>query len=86
MRRRVSSTPSGASNWSTGNSACWEAVGLSPRLRALIDAQRARRVQRLDAARVTHVSTLALLPVDQLLAPEGVLETLRRMGYEVEEP
>ncbi|MFM2288566.1 MAG: hypothetical protein RL684_1709 [Pseudomonadota bacterium] len=67
-------------------SACWEAVGLSPRLRALIDAQRARRVQRLDAARVTHASTLALLPVDQLLAPDGVLETLRRMGYEVEEP
>lgn len=66
--------------------ACWEAVELSPRLHALIDAQRARRVQRLDAARVTHASTLALLPIDQLLAPDGVLETLRRMGYAIEEP
>ena len=67
-------------------SACWEAVEVSPRLHALIDAQRARRVQRLDAARVRHASTLALLPVDQLLSPDGVLETLRRMGYAIEEP
>jgi len=66
--------------------ACWDAVELSPRLHALIDAQRARRVQRLDAARVTHASTFALLPIDQLLAPDGVLETLRRMGYAIEEP
>jgi uncharacterized protein YbaP (TraB family) len=67
-------------------SACWEAVDLSPRLHALVVAQRARRVQRLDAARVTHAGTLALLPIDQLLSPEGVLETLRRMGYAIEEP
>jgi len=67
-------------------SACWEAVDLSPRLHALVEAQRARRVQRLDAARVTHSGTLALLPIDQLLSPDGVLETLRRMGYAIEEP
>lgn len=69
-----------------GRGACWEAAALSPRLHALIEAQAARRVQRLDAARVEHAQSLALLPIDRLLDPEGPLATLRAMGYSVEEP
>ena len=39
-----------------------------------------------ETALTTHESTFAILPMAQILKPDGYIETLRARGYEVEEP
>jgi uncharacterized protein YbaP (TraB family) len=66
--------------------ACWDAIELSPRLHTLVEAERNRRIQVAQMALAENASTLALVPIDELLAPEGVLALFRRQGYVVEGP
>ncbi|MBS0374486.1 MAG: TraB/GumN family protein [Proteobacteria bacterium] len=68
------------------SAACWDALDLSPRLRRLVDDALARREAAvLNALEVNRVA-LALVPVDRLLQPGGVLDRLREHGYTVEGP
>jgi uncharacterized protein YbaP (TraB family) len=66
--------------------ACWDAIELSPRLHTLVEAERNRRIQVAQMALADNASTLALVPIDELLAPEGVLALFRHQGYVVEGP
>lgn len=66
--------------------ACWDAIELSPRLHALLAGERGRRLAVARKALADNASTLALVPIDELLAPDGALAQLRREGYEVEGP
>jgi uncharacterized protein YbaP (TraB family) len=66
--------------------ACWDAIELSPRLHALVEAERSRRIGVAEKALAANASTLALVPIDDLLAPDGVLALFRRQGYGVEGP
>jgi uncharacterized protein YbaP (TraB family) len=88
-----------AAAWSVGNvealrtlrsaqerGACWDAIELSPRLHAMVEAERSRRILVAQQALAEHASTLALVPIDELLAPEGVLALFQRQGYTVEGP
>jgi uncharacterized protein YbaP (TraB family) len=65
---------------------CLEAVSGSTRVRALVaQAQQDWMTAALQALSQNR-TTLALQSMDRLLGPDGTLETLRRMGYEVEGP
>jgi len=66
--------------------ACWEAVEMSSRLRGLANAARAHRAATIEEAVSAHRQSLVLVPVDQLLAPDGMLATLRARGFQVDEP
>ncbi len=66
--------------------ACWEAVELSPRLRLLAEAARAQRARAIDGALAEHGASVALVYIDQLLAPDGLLARLRAKGYVVDGP
>jgi uncharacterized protein YbaP (TraB family) len=66
--------------------ACWDAIELSPRLHGLVDGERGRRINVAQQALASNTSTLALVPIDELLAPDGVLALFRRQGYMVEGP
>ena len=65
---------------------CLEAVSGSARVRSLVaEAQQdwmSAAVQGLERNR----TTLAMQSMDRLLGPDGTLEALRRMGYQVEGP
>jgi uncharacterized protein YbaP (TraB family) len=65
---------------------CWELVDLSPRLRVLADAARQERLRVADETLATHRSAFAMAPIDQLLAPDGLLATFRARGYQVDGP
>lgn len=43
-------------------------------------------LQAAETALATHKSTFAMLPMAQILKPDGYIETLRARGYDVEEP
>jgi len=66
--------------------ACWDAIELSPRLHALVEGERSRRIGVAEQALAANGSTLALVQIDELLAPDGVLALFRRKGYQVEGP
>lgn len=71
--------------------ACMDAVSqtaLAERI-GISDMQgqiRRRWLQAAEAALARNVSTVAVLPVDMLLARDGVLQQFRSRGYEVIEP
>jgi uncharacterized protein YbaP (TraB family) len=68
------------------SAACWDALGLSPRLKRMVDDALARREAAvLNALETSHIA-LALVPVDRLLQAGGVLDRLREQGYAVEGP
>ena len=65
---------------------CTSAAEASPRIRALLD-QTARDWQTaLESALATRHTTLAMKPIYDLIAPDGVLAKLRAEGYTVEGP
>lgn len=65
---------------------CLDAVSGSERVRELLaQAQQDWMTAALQAL-ARNRTTLALQSMDLLLGPNGTLETLRRMGYEVEGP
>ncbi len=65
---------------------CWDVIELSPRLHALGERARAERASALEAALRERRSAVALVPIDRLLAPDGLLQGFRAEGYAVEEP
>lgn len=73
------------------DSACTSAVlenGLARQL-GLTDLPariRAAWLEAADAALAGNASTFAVLPIEELLDPEGILAELRARGYAVEEP
>ncbi len=76
-----------ALSYSDNRSECAEAIATStPRVRALLARSQELWLQAVDAALVNNASTLATRPIQELLQPEGVLQTLQRRGYRVEEP
>lgn len=68
------------------NAACWDALGLSPRLKRTVDEAIARREATVLNALEVNRTALALVPVDRLLRAGGVLDRLREQGYTVEGP
>jgi len=65
---------------------CVEAVATTPRVKALIAQSKEQWLQAVDAALATNPSSVATRPIQELLRPEGVLDTLRKRGYRIEEP
>ncbi len=71
--------------------ACVDAVLDNPAIRALgfSDLEERARQAWLDAAVAAlakNASTFAMLPMRELLKPDGYLEALRGLGYEIEAP
>ncbi len=65
---------------------CWDVIELSPRLHALADQARMERIAALDQALRERHSAVALVPLDQLLGTNGLLETFKARGLSVDEP
>lgn len=69
---------------------CIAALEANSRLHAQLDAAKVQIVDvwlaAADKALANNRSTLAVLPVSELLSPEGRLEQLRAKGYEIEAP
>jgi len=65
---------------------CWDAVTRAPALKALADRAAAEWDSALQRALTNNRSTLALKPIYDLIAPDGVLAQLRSRGYTVEGP
>jgi uncharacterized protein YbaP (TraB family) len=65
---------------------CWDLVELSPRLKALAAGAREARWRRVEAALAAHESTFAMVPMDQLLAADGLLARLKARGDVVDGP
>lgn len=65
---------------------CWSAVTQAPALKALADRAAHEWDQALERALANNRSTLALKPIYDLIAPDGLLATLRARGYQVEGP
>jgi uncharacterized protein YbaP (TraB family) len=65
---------------------CLEAVSGSARIRALVAAAQQDWMTAAVQALSENRTTLALQSMDRLLGPDGTLEALRRMGYQVEGP
>jgi len=55
-------------------------------VKALIAQSKEQWLQAVDAALATNPSSVATRPIQELLRPEGVLDTLRKRGYRIEEP
>jgi uncharacterized protein YbaP (TraB family) len=70
--------------------ACLTAVSSTPRVHDLIEEARSRIAQAwLAAAEKSlndNLSTLAVLPMAELVAPAGPLDALRAKGYTIEDP
>jgi uncharacterized protein YbaP (TraB family) len=70
--------------------ACLAAVAANPRLaEQMNDAQKQIDIQWLAAAEKSlakNASTFAVLPINELLKPNGRLEQLKSRGYSVEDP
>lgn len=65
---------------------CLEAVSGSARVRSLVaEAQQDWMSAAVQALERNH-TTLAMQSMDRLLGPDGTLEELRRMGYQLEGP
>jgi uncharacterized protein YbaP (TraB family) len=65
---------------------CTSAAATSPQIKALMD-QAARDWQAaLEKALATRRTTLAMKPIYDLIAPNGILDRLRAEGYTVEGP
>jgi uncharacterized protein YbaP (TraB family) len=65
---------------------CLEAVSGSARMRSLVAEAQQDWMSAATQALERNQATLAMQSMDRLLGPDGTLETLRRMGYQVEGP
>jgi uncharacterized protein YbaP (TraB family) len=65
---------------------CLEAVSGSARVRSLVAEAQQDWMSAAVQALERNDRTLALQSMDRLLGPDGTLEALRRMGYQVEGP
>lgn len=65
---------------------CTSAAEASPRIRALLDRTARDWQAALESALATRRTTLAMKPIYDLIAPDGVLAKLRAEGYSVEGP
>lgn len=70
--------------------ACFDAISSVPELRVQVLALRDELVERWMSAAghalATNAITFAVLPMSQMLEPEGWVARLRAKGYEVDEP
>jgi len=66
--------------------ACWQTVSASPRVKALTELARQRWSDAVAQELANNRTTLAMLPIQKLLAPDGVLAQFREKGYRIEEP
>jgi len=65
---------------------CLEAVSGSARVRSLVAEAQQDWMSAAQQALERNQTTLAMQSMDRLLGPDGTLEALRRMGYQVEGP
>jgi len=65
---------------------CIDALSASPRIKELIKRAESQWLEAALAALRTNQTTVALRPINDLLAANGVLATLRARGYAVEGP
>jgi uncharacterized protein YbaP (TraB family) len=66
--------------------ACWEAVSRSPRIREVGERARAAWIKAAADALVKNKTTLGLQSIERLLGPEGALAKFRAAGYQIEGP
>lgn len=65
---------------------CTSAAAASPRIRELLDRAARDWQAALESALATRRTTVAMKPIYDLIAPDGVLAKLRAEGYTVEGP
>ena len=65
---------------------CLDAASSAPGIQALVARAAAQWLDTALASLRSNRVTLALRPINDLLAPDGVLATFRARGYSVEEP
>jgi hypothetical protein len=65
---------------------CWQALGSSAEIRALIEHAREQWYGFADAALANRRVSLAMDAMDRILAPDGTLAHLRAQGYDVRGP
>ena len=66
--------------------ACWQAIGSRPEIEPLVEKAQAEWLGYVDAALANSRVSLAMQSLDRMLAPDGVLATLRNKGYAVRGP
>lgn len=66
--------------------ACWQALGSAQEIAPLVARAQAEWLGYVDAALARSRVSLAMSPLDRILAPGGVLATLRAKGYAVRGP
>jgi uncharacterized protein YbaP (TraB family) len=65
---------------------CFSALTTAPALQGLLQQTRALWLSHAERALTMNTTTFAILDVRSILSPDGVIEQLRKRGYEVIEP
>jgi predicted ArsR family transcriptional regulator len=52
----------------------------------ILQRAQATWVQAAEQALATHASSVAVIPLDEILKPNGYVAQLRKQGYVVEDP
>ncbi len=65
---------------------CWQAIGSAEEVRPLVERAQTEWLGSVEAALAKSRVSLAMQSMDRILAPDGVLATLRAKGYAVRGP
>jgi hypothetical protein len=65
---------------------CWQALGSAPEIQPLIARAQADWLALADTALASSRTSLAMLALDRVLAPDGALAHFRAKGYAVRGP